>query len=134
MAGVNRIEDLAAWQLACELRDEIFKLTETGPASRDFDFRDQIRDASSSVARNLAEGFDLFNPRPFANHTRIARGSLGETKNAILDGRTKNYFSKEDAERLLMLLRRTRGATTGLLGYLESCKGEAPTGWKKPRR
>jgi four helix bundle protein len=87
MPGVYRIEDLIAWQLACELRDEIFRLTASGPASRDFDFRDQIRDASSSAARNLAEGFDLFKPRLFAKHARIARGSLGETSDCLLEGR-----------------------------------------------
>jgi four helix bundle protein len=129
VAGISRIEDLIAWQLSVQLRDEIFALTETGPASRDFKFRDQIRDSSSSVSRNLAEGFDLFNPRQFARHARIARGSLGETRNSLLEGRQRNYFSDADAERLLKLSVRARSATTRLLEYLVSCKGVAPTGW-----
>lgn len=120
---------MIAWQLSVELRDAIFVLTESGPASRDFRFRDQIRVSSSSAPRNLAEGFDLFNPRQFARHARIARGSLGETKNGLLEGRQKNYFSEADTQRLLTIARRARRATTRLMEYLISCKGIAPTGW-----
>jgi four helix bundle protein len=51
-----RIDDfrsLIVWQLADELRREILAFTDTGPASRDFKYRDQIRDAIASVCRNL---------------------------------------------------------------------------------
>ena len=53
MRGVNRFQDLIVWQLADELRREVFAATEAGKAARDFKYRDQIRDASSSAARNM---------------------------------------------------------------------------------
>ena len=62
---------------------------------------------------------------------RIARASLFETRNHIEDGVTKKYFSEEDASNLLCLQVRATKATTGLLRYLESCKGRAPTGWNR---
>jgi four helix bundle protein len=129
MAGARRYEDLDAWQLAKELRDEIFKLTETGPVARNLKFRDQLRRSSSSPPSNIAEGFGRFKPREFANFVRIARGSLLETRNHIQDGQTKKYFSEEDTNGLLKLHARAMIATTRLLRYLDSCKGKAPTGW-----
>jgi hypothetical protein len=41
MAGVRRYEDLEAWQIADELKREVYALTETGPASKDLRFREQ---------------------------------------------------------------------------------------------
>ena len=141
MAAVWRYEDLIAWQLSVELRDEIFRLTETGAVARNFAFREQIRDSSSSPPRNIAEGFGRFKPREFANFVRIARGSLKETRSHLQDGSTKKYFNVEDTSRLLRLESRASAAATGLLRYLESCRGQAPTGWDfdntpppKPRR
>ena len=61
MSGVYKYEDLWVWRLSTQLRDEIFTLTETGKVSRDFKFRDQIRDSSSSAPRNISEGFALYN-------------------------------------------------------------------------
>jgi four helix bundle protein len=57
MAGVRAFTDLDCWKLANELKLGVYALIETGGASRDFDFRDQIRDAAASAPRNIAEGF-----------------------------------------------------------------------------
>ena len=122
MSGADRIQDLLTWQLACELRDQIFTLTETGPASHDGDFRTQIRSASSSAARNLAGVLICSSRGPVANHTRIVCGSLGETQHCVLEGRKRNYFTEGDAARLLSLVRRTRGAGIRLFTSLEPCE------------
>jgi len=129
VATASRLEDLIVWQLAVELRDGILKLTDSGRVLTDREFRDQIRDSASSVPRNVAEGFGLFQPRQFAKHLRVARGSLAETKNHLEDGRTRKYFNEADTVRLLKLAARTAIALTRLLKYLDSCKGHAPTGW-----
>jgi four helix bundle protein len=129
MATAQKFEELEAYQLSKELRDTIFKLTEAGPMLTNLKFRDQIRRSSSSAPANVSEGFGRFKPREFAHFARIARASLLETRNHIEDGRTKNYFSEEEATRLFDLQVRATKATTGLLRYLESCKGQAPTGW-----
>ncbi len=129
MTTAWRLEDLVIWQLAVQLRDEIIQLTNSGRVVADRDFREQIRDSASSVPRNVAEGFGLFQPRLFAKHLRLARGSLFETKNHLVDGNTRKYFSDDDTERLTKLTARTFIAATRLIAYLDSCEGEAPTGW-----
>jgi four helix bundle protein len=118
---VSRYQDLVAWQLAHELQREVFAFTETGPASKDFKFRDQIRDSSSSVTRNIAEGFGRYRPAEFARFLNIARGSLTETHNSVRDGHDRGYFTAVGADRMQRLAGRAGKAITGLMRYLHTC-------------
>ena len=133
MAGVQRYEDLHAWRLSVELRDAIFELTESGKSSRDFKFRDQIREASSSPARNIAEGFGRYRPKSFANFMRIARASLLETRNLLQEGQSRKYFAADQVTPLLRLQARAAKAAARLIQYLESCPGDFdPTSPPRP--
>jgi four helix bundle protein len=125
MAAVDRFEDLFAWQLSSQLRDEILPITDRS-VWKDSSFRDQIRDSVSSPPRNIAEGFGRFRPREFAYFVRVAAGSLQETRNHLYDARKRKYINDEEANRLLRLQARAGKATTKLLRYLESCDGEPP--------
>jgi hypothetical protein len=62
MGGVRDFEELVSWQRMHQLNIEVWKATEEGRAGRDFDFRDEIRDAADSAERNIAEGFGRFRP------------------------------------------------------------------------
>jgi four helix bundle protein len=120
MAGAKRYQDLVCWQLADELEALVLALTDTGPVSKDFKFRDQIRDSSASATRNMAEGFGRFLPADHANFLRIARSSLMETHNSARTGFKRGYFSEEDTDRMQRLCARSGKAATGLILYLES--------------
>jgi len=89
-------------------------------AVKDFKFRDQIRDSSSSSTRNMAEGFGRYSPRDFAKFLRIARGSLMETHNSAGAGLKKGYFNAADTDRMQRLAARSSTATTRLIAYLDS--------------
>lgn len=117
--------------LSAQLRDQIREALEAPNDRRDRDFCDQIRDSSASAPRNIAEGFGAFMPRENARFVRIARRSLMETMNHLMDGRKQGYFDRARADKLLHLNRRALGATTSLLRYLDGLKGEPPTGWSK---
>ena len=121
MAGVQRYEDLHVWQLSVKLRDAIFTMTETGKAAKDFTFRGQIRDASSSPPRNIAEGFGRYTPKSFANFLRIARASLQETRTLLQEGQSKKYFAPDEVNRLLRVQARAAKAAVRLIQYLEKC-------------
>ena len=131
MQSARRYQDLVCWQLADELEQLVFELTATGPASKDFKFRDQIRDSSSSVTRNMAEGFGRFWPREHARFLRIAKASLMETHNSARAGLKKGYFTSTDTDRMQLLCGRSGKAALGLIKYLESLPpGES---WRKGR-
>jgi len=48
--------DLVCWQLADSLTCEVYAFTADGPVSRDFRYRDQIRDSASGAPRALPKG------------------------------------------------------------------------------
>jgi four helix bundle protein len=130
---VTHFKDLIAWQLADELRREVLAFTETGPAARDFKYRDQIRDAMASACRNTSEGFDRFRPAEFARFLEFARGSLGETQDCLVDAHERKYITGELFDRLWLLSKRALGANTNLMKYLHKCVATGATPWRKKR-
>lgn len=112
---VRDFRDLLCWQLANELSCEVFAFTETGPASRDFKFRDQIRDSAASAPRNIAEGFGRYKPRPFAQYLEYARASLMETQSSLIEARQRHYLSEALGSRLSSLAAAALRVTTKLM-------------------
>jgi four helix bundle protein len=127
---IDDFRDLVVWQLANELRQEIIAITETGPAGKDFKFRDQIRDAIASACRNTSEGFDRFRPAEFARHLEFARGSLGEVQDCLIDARDRRYITSDQFDRLWLLSKRSIGANTNLTLYLKNCVAKNLTPWQ----
>jgi len=78
----RHFSDLIVWQLADQLRIEVFRLTKWGRFHADFKLRSQLDDAVDSVCRNIAEGFGGTD-REFANFLRIARRSLNEVQDGF---------------------------------------------------
>jgi four helix bundle protein len=120
------VEEIVAYQLAVELRDRILTLTKSGPLSKDWKFCNQIRDSARSAPRNLSEGFYRYNHGEFAQFTKIAKSSLGETKNHLEDGKTQLYFTPEDFDYLHRLGCRAIAVSTGLIKHLLSTREPLP--------
>jgi four helix bundle protein len=116
--GARRLEELVVWQLANELRSRVYEITASGPVANDFRFRDQIRDASSSVARNIAEGFGRYRHREFAQFLVIARGSLLEIIDHLYDGAARKHWDAEATTELHALCNRTLAAITHFIHHL----------------
>jgi four helix bundle protein len=118
----RRFEELDAWQIADELKREAYALTESGPAARDFDFRDQIRNSAASNTKNIAEGFGRFRPAPFATFMEFAVASAMETKDSLKDGIDRGYFTPARVAAALALAERSIKCSIRLIVYLKSCK------------
>ena len=97
MATFHRFEDLEIWQTAKKLSLKVFKLTEVGPSSKDFKFRDQIRSSAGSVMDNIAEGFERSGQFEFVNFLSISKGSSGEVRSQLYRGIIKIIFQKTPA-------------------------------------
>jgi len=131
--GVRSPEDLDVWQLAWELKERVFAFTAVLPASRDFNFCDQIRAAARSVTDNLSEGFYRFTPRDNARFVNMAKGSVGEVRNQLREARARDYLSSADYETLDLLCRRALGASTRFHAYLRSLPKDFNPGDKSSR-
>ena len=133
MIVARRFEDLVVWQLSVALRRLVYRMTNSGPAARDFKFRDQIRDSASSATRNVSEGFKRFDPPEFAHFMKIATASLAETQDCLLHGRDEKYFSEQQFTEAWRLSCRALRAGNRLHAYLRNCpKKRNPRKPKKP--
>jgi four helix bundle protein len=95
MSTIKSHRELEAWQVAMDLVDRIYDLTEVFPDKERFGLQAQLRRAAVSVPSNVAEGHS----RPLRaalNHLSIAVGSLAEIDTQMEIGRRRGYFAHVD--------------------------------------
>ncbi|AKD55556.1 four helix bundle protein [Spirosoma radiotolerans] len=83
MAKINRFEELDVWQLARQVSDDIYWLTQKGTFSKDFELKNQINWASGSIMDNIAEGFRRANRAEFILFLGYSSGSGTEVKSQL---------------------------------------------------
>lgn len=120
MAGFKDFREIAAWQLARELKVLADAILARPEAVRRFKFCDQLSDAARSGPRNIAEGFARFKHKEFAQFVRIAKGSEAEVLNHFIDARDMRLISDEEFLRAEHLVKRAIKAANGLIRHLES--------------
>lgn len=91
--GYKTFEEMQVWQKAKDLAIEIFHITEKLPKKEDYGLTSQIRRSALSVSGNIAEGFGRKHTKDKLNFYYDARGSLCETKNYLIYGRSVGYFT-----------------------------------------
>lgn len=69
-----------------------------------------------------ASGFARFNHREFKQFLRIARGSLGEIQDALVDAKDRGYAQEEEFKEIWEISERAIGSITGLMKYLHETK------------
>jgi four helix bundle protein len=90
----QNFEDLEVWKKARALKIEIRLLTQTFPPEEKFRLCDQLIRSSRSVNSQLAEGHGR---RTYPDRLRfciIARGSLSETLNHLIDAHDESYITE----------------------------------------
>jgi four helix bundle protein len=118
--GVRHFTELRAWQLADRLRTEVYRFTSVPPAVHDRRFCADIRASSTSVCANIAEGFGRYTHREFAGFLTIARGSLSETQDHLINARDRRYLTPEKSAKLWGVSEDAMRAVTGLFTYLRT--------------
>ena len=103
MKRIKHFEELIAWQKARELTKQIYSTTKSGPFSKDFGLRDQIRKASVSIMSNLAEGFERGGRAEFHQFVVIAKGSCAEVRSQLYVALDAEYVTQEQFEFVMNL-------------------------------
>jgi four helix bundle protein len=98
--GVQRFEDLIAWQKARQLTADIYRMTATGSFARDFGLRDQIQRAAVSVMSNIAEGFDRGSRAEFHQFLVIAKASCAEVRSQLYVALDIGHINEADFNKL----------------------------------
>ncbi|HVG84709.1 MAG TPA: four helix bundle protein [Vicinamibacterales bacterium] len=134
MAGVRDFRELAAWQLARELKLAADALLGKPEVRRRFQYCDQLSDSARSAPRNIAEGFARYRHKEFAQFVRIAKGSEAEVLNHFIDAHDLRLMTDEEFRHGEHLARRSIKAANGLIRYLEATPDRpAPNPARKPR-
>jgi four helix bundle protein len=118
MAGIDKFEDIEAWQKARELAREIYRVTNQGAFAKDFGLRDQIYRAAVSVMSNIAEGFERGDDVEFRRFLAIAKGSAGEVKAQLYVALDAGFIDQDQFEELYRLATETSNLIGGFMRYL----------------
>lgn len=71
-------KNLKVWQLAMDIAEKIYTITESFPKEERFTLVSQMRRSAISVPSNIAEGAGRNTKKEFVNFLHIAQGSLSE--------------------------------------------------------
>ena len=118
--GVRRFTQLRAWQACRAYKKAIYGLCENGPLSKDWDRRSQLEESVKGPPGHIAEGYGRFNPPDFARFVVIARSSLMESQNHLLDLVDRGYITEQTRLEYEALAEAALQEVTGLMEYLQS--------------
>jgi four helix bundle protein len=96
MAGWKDFREIAAWQHAEKAKLRVYELLERPEIKRDFRLATQLREAARSAPANIAEGFGRFGNKEFARFARIAKGSLHESVNHLIDAKDQRLITEDE--------------------------------------
>jgi four helix bundle protein len=120
MSGVQRFTDLRAWQACDAYKKAIYRLRDTHPQLREWRRWNQFEDSVAGPPAHVAEGFGRFNPPDFARYCVIARASLMESQNHLIDAVDSGYMTEETRAELNAMAGVSLEEVTGLMEYLQS--------------
>jgi four helix bundle protein len=101
-------------------KKRVYRLIEETALARDWDRRVQLEKAVKGPPAHVAEGFGRFNPADFARFLVMARASLMESQNHLLDAVDKGYITDSCRQEYNTLAEAALGEVTGLMEYLQS--------------
>ncbi len=134
MAGVKSLDELRAWQTALTFKRSVYTLIDFGVFAEDFKLEGQLREASRSAVSQIAEGYGRFNPADNARFVNMARASIIECRNHLLDAVDRRLISEETRAKHDALAKEALREVGGLLDYLQSPKAEENAKRAKARR
>ena len=92
---IRSFQDLEAWKASREVRLFIKDMIKEFPKSEQYDLIDNIRRASRSITRNIAEGYGRHHHQENLQFCRISRGSLYEIVDDLITAKDEGYINDE---------------------------------------
>ena len=120
MGTYKSFEELDCWQKCRELRIWVNKFLKSNLKDLDDDLIQNMRRASRSTTRNLAEGFGRFHFKDNIRFCRISLGSLFELKEDIIICLDETKIPREEIETGLKFIRMAISSVIGYINYLKS--------------
>jgi four helix bundle protein len=110
--------ELEVWKKARILKNEIRILAQSFPAEEKFRLTDQILRSSRSINAAIAEGHGRYSFKDQLHFCIIARGSLSETHNHLIDAFDCGYLEEEQLSYFKNKIEETERLLNGYITYL----------------
>mgnify|MGYP001284549718 CR=1 FL=1 len=120
MSKITQFEDLICWQKARVLVNNIYFITKSGPLSKDFGLKNQLRRAAVSAMTNIAEGFSRFHRKEFIRFLDISQSSAMEVKSLLYIILDQNYLENDKVTAVQNDTEEVRAITMGLLKHVNN--------------
>ncbi len=117
---IKSFKDLIVWQKAKDLSILIYKTTSTFPKEEQFGITSQIRRSAISISSNIAEGRGRSTRKDFINFLHISLGSCYELESQLITSKDLGFISKENYEKIEILLSETRRMLLSMIGKLKA--------------
>lgn len=115
---IQSFEDLECWKACNEVKMFIAGIIKKLPAQEKYDLADNLRRASRSATRNIAEGYGRFHFRENIQFCRTSRGSLYEIIDDLITCEFENYISKSELDIGREKINKALGLLNGYINYL----------------
>jgi len=119
---IEKFEDLDCWKKARELANLVYDLTNQRSFGKDFELRDQMRDAAGSVMHNIAEGFEAGSDAEFVRFLKISRRSASEVQSELYLAIDRKYILENQLGKAYAKATETKHLINGLIAYLHRKK------------
>jgi four helix bundle protein len=118
--GAKNYRELRVWQSARSLKKDLYRLLDTDKFRGEPRLRDQLREAAASAVSHISEGYARFEPADQARFYRIAKASLVECQNHLVDAMDRGLISdpirRRFDDRILTIVK----PLSALIAYLQS--------------
>lgn len=112
-------EELEVWKKSREFKNEIAQLVKTFPANERIRLSDQLIRSSRSINSQIAEGHGRNTWPDKIRFCVIARGSLSETLNHLIDAYDEKLISEEQLNYYRNKITEVEKLLNGYINYLE---------------
>ena len=112
--------ELNVWKKMRELKKEIERIIRNFPPEEKFCLTYQLRKSSRSVNSNIAEGHGRFKYPDRIHFCLIARGSLSETQNHLIDAFDCEYITGAKLEELTEKVKEVERLLNGYINWLKT--------------
>ena len=119
---IEKFEDLDCWKKARELANLVYDLTNQRSFGKDFQLRDQMRDAAGSVMHNIAEGFEAGSDAEFVRFLKISRRSASEVQSELYLAIDRKYILENQLGKAYAKATETKRLVNGLIACLHRNK------------
>ncbi len=106
--------ELAAWQRAIDLTQELYRATSQFPRAEARGLVDQIRRSAGSIGANLAEGAGRPSNRDFQRFIGYSLGSLNELEHHCIVAERVGYLGPRQASAVVREIGEIRAMTVAL--------------------